>query len=107
MIKLIGLVKQHRRLTEVDDIPMNPSADPAAEPADIIDKEDILNRISNIVQELEAIDDELMNALTDAEETTGSIEYRTAKAVLSRYLSAALKNLKRIERPIKGIKGSL
>jgi hypothetical protein len=35
------------------------------------------------------------------------VEYRTAKAVISRYLSAALKNLNRVERPIKGIKGSL
>jgi hypothetical protein len=103
MIKLIGLVKQHRRLSEADELPI----DPASQDVNIIDKEDILQRISNIVQELEDIDDELMNALTDAEESTGSMEYRTAKAVISRYLSAALKNLNRVERPIKGIKGSL
>jgi hypothetical protein len=103
MIKLIGLVKQHRRLSEADELPM----DPSVEDASIINKDDILQRLSNIVQELEDIDDELMNALTDAEEQTGSMEYRTAKAVISRYLSAALKNLKRIQRPIKGIKGSL
>lgn len=103
MIKLIGLVKQHRRLSEADELPM----DPGVEDTSIIDTDDILQRLSNIVQELEDIDDELMNALTDAEERTGSMEYRTAKAVISRYLSAALKNLTRIQRPIKGIKGSL
>ena len=82
MIKLIGLVKQHRRLSEADELPM----DPSVEDASIINKDDILQRLSNIVQELEDIDDELMNALIGLAELS-DVRFKNLWETYERYLS--------------------
>jgi len=104
MIRLTKLVARNaikRRITEADNDPAMPTADTPEPTTSYIDSKDLIQRLNSIIDELNTIDDEIMNALDTAESETADIKYGNAKAVISRYLSAGIKNIIRLKQPLK------
>jgi uncharacterized protein (UPF0335 family) len=97
MINMMQLIRR-RRINEAEDVPMDMAAQ---EPKEYLDSKSIIQRINSIVTEIDALDQEISDALDTAEAETQDVKYSTLKSVISRYLSASKKNLLRLKQPLK------
>lgn len=104
MIRLTNLVARNvtkHRIAEVDAEPVAPAPDSTEPTGNYVNVKDLIQRLNSIIDELNTIDDEIMSALDTAESETADIKYGNAKAVISRYLSAGIKNIIRLKQPLK------
>lgn len=99
--KLVARTAARYKITEAENDPAMPATDATESTTSYIDSKELISRLNSIIDELNTIDDEIMNALENAESETGDIKYGNAKAVISRYLSAGIKNIIRLKQPIK------